>query len=869
MTEKQIIAAPSYLHETLLHELLDHHQTQALGNIAVVPVNALLPEPEISESELLELSFLKIQSCKEQCPHFTSMIDNPSFLKQLCDFRKEMHEYNIAIHQLPAQDEFQKELIILLQSMQDLPVSSKHQLDFLKTSASLQHVKLYPSYHSSLFSQSIEHHMIHCGAVSLNPCLEHSVRMGFTALNKRQEMEACAQYIIEHQLKPEEINLICCDPASDQKVLQLVFDRYGIPYGFTSKKSPSQLVQLFLASVSFMRNRTVEQLVPFLHHAYSSLQDFDALINYIDLFVESADEMLLPFEHVFKTLKTVSLLDQREQEKLIALEQCAESVRQHVVLPVGSSILEAAYEFCLTHPLIQDSEELKVFYQLKSILEAHAQHLSDPTFLDLICFEIESLSKQSSDSFIQKVCVTDLTHPVPPRTTAFVMGCIQSSFPNFKECSGVFDEDYVAQIDGYPSKTERQKFNSKQTSWIFHCGKTIIFSSSSADYEGKGRQMSVEIESRLDHKASPWKIKQYQKKHKVDFKINESTAKQLFFKQHHLKGSISSFERWFNCPASYFLTYGLKLRKQQLPEFNVAMMGTVQHAILEEAIRRYQKNIHLLSHNELHQLVDSMFLPFVALYRKKASYLISTKIRCEKNMTLIFDFLAEMEKNTDFTPSEQEKHFNMTLLENEDYPIDLHGIIDRIDMTHDMLRILDYKSSHKSLSATKIKSGLQLQLLTYLYAASLLYQKTAAGSYYVSMKNDDIKAVASKVDGRKFEIIDPEESQDRLLWMQSHRLDGMTFVDTNMLDFDGTHIKNFKNGHPAKIISFDDVTELIHVIYSYLSSQLASGNVSLTPTENACMFCDHFSICRFHSLKIKSIVPEELTAHLLKEVKKS
>lgn len=868
MTEKQIIAAPAYLHETLLHELLNQHQTHVLGNVAVVPLNALLPKPEISESELLELSFLRIQTCKDQCPHFTSMIDNPSFLRQLCDFRKEMHEYHIELHQLPVHDEFQKELVILLQSMQDLPVSSAHQLIFLDTPHSFQHVTLYPSYHPSLFSKRVEEYMIQCGAASFNQQMDPSARIGFTALNRRQELEACAQYIIEHQLKPEEINLVLCDPSSDQKVLQLVFDRYGIPYGFTSKKSPSQLVQLFLAAVSLMKSRTVEQLVSFLHHAYSSLYHFDDFISYLDLFIESSDEILSPFQHVTETLKTSSLLDQREQQKLLELEQHAESVRQQIQLPSGNSILEAAYEFCRTHSLIQNAEELKVFHQLKAILEAHAQHLHDPALLELICFEIEALSKQTSESFIQQICVTDLTHPVPPRTTAFVMGCIQSSFPNFKECSGVFDEDYVSQVKGYPSKTERQKFNSEQTSWIFHCGKTIIFSSSSADYEGKGRQMSVEIESRLDHKPSSWKINQYQKKHRIDFTISESTAKQLFFQQ-HLKGSISSFERWFSCPASYFLTYGLKLRKQQLAEFNLAMMGTLQHAILEEAIRRYQKNIHLMSHEELHQLVDSMFQPFLALFKKKASYLHSTKIRCQKNMTLIFDFLAEMEKNTDFIPTEQEKRFNMTLLENTEYPVELQGIIDRIDMTHDMLRILDYKSSHKSLSAAKVKSGLQLQLLTYLYVASLLYQKTAAGSYYVSMKNDDIKAISSKVDGRKFEIIDPEENEDRLLWMQSHRLDGMTFADTNMLDFDGTHIKNFKNGRPSKIIPFEDVTELIHVIYSYLSAQLASGNISLTPTENACMFCDHFSICRFHSLKVKSIVPEELTSHLLKEVKKS
>ena len=236
-------------------------------------------------------------------------------------------------------------------------------------------------------------------------------------------------------------------------------------------------------------------------------------------------------------------------------------------------------------------------------------------------------------------------------------------------------------------------------------------------------------------------------------------------------------------------------------------------------------------------------------------------------MTLILQFLNDMEQNTDFDPKEMEHRFNVSLFDDQPYSVQIRGIIDRIDMTHDMLRVLDYKSSHKSLVASKIQSGLQLQLLTYLYVASEIYQKTAAGCYYVSMKNDDIKAPLSKVDGRKMEVVDPDSSAEMELWTQSHRLDGMTFEDTNMLDFDGTHIKGFKNGHPAKIYMIEDLTGFIQTIYQYLIDQLTNGHIALTPTEDACTYCDHFSICRFHSLKIKSIVPDELTAHFFKEVK--
>ena len=135
------------------------------------------------------------------------------------------------------------------------------------------------------------------------------------------------------------------------------------------------------------------------------------------------------------------------------------------------------------------------------------------------------------------------------------------------------------------------------------------------------------------------------------------------------------------------------------------------------------------------------------------------------------------------------------------------------------------------------------------------------------MKNDDINAPVNKLDSRKMEIVDADESDTMDLWTQSHRLDGISFADTDMLDFDGNHIKGFKNGRPAKTYTFEDLTGFIQTIYKYLADKVSNGHISLTPTEDACLFCDHFSICRFHSLKGKTNVPESLTSHFFKEVK--
>ncbi|MBR5004622.1 MAG: hypothetical protein IKY14_04095, partial [Erysipelotrichaceae bacterium] len=271
MNTKKIITAPTYLHETLLHELLHHYHTDALGHVAVVPQAALISALEHNSSVLLEQTFQRIQTVIDQCPHFISMIKNPSFLKQCSDFRKDMAEYQISLNNLPEQDDFQKELKLLISSFYDLPTSSASLIESLKDTAPLDHVHLYPSFQHSLFDKKVTDHFIKRGAKAIQKPQISSYKSGRSALNRRQEVEACAQYIIEHQLDPKDVTIVLCDPANDQKVLELVFDRYQLPYGFVSKTESSKIVQLYLSAVHFLKDKTLDALVHYLHLASSNL----------------------------------------------------------------------------------------------------------------------------------------------------------------------------------------------------------------------------------------------------------------------------------------------------------------------------------------------------------------------------------------------------------------------------------------------------------------------------------------------------------------------------------------------------------------------------------------------------------------------
>ena len=178
----------------------------------------------------------------------------------------------------------------------------------------------------------------------------------------------------------------------------------------------------------------------------------------------------------------------------------------------------------------------------------------------------------------------------------------------------------------------------------------------------------------------------------------------------------------------------------------------------------------------------------------------------------------------------------------------LNGIIDRIDTCLNDLRILDYKSSAKTLSEARVKAGLQLQLLTYLIIAVRKLGLQPAGAYYCSLKNETISVSEASLNGRRMEI----EDVDRDEWMSelqsSHQLKGWTMKECEGLDYDGTHVQGLtcKDGQ-VKVRSlkdFDNVQALILELYQLLVQQLSAGRIELDPVEGACLFCDFKPVCR-------------------------
>ncbi|MEE8809988.1 MAG: hypothetical protein SOH51_06105, partial [Lactimicrobium sp.] len=118
-------------------------------------------------------------------------------------------------------------------------------------------------------------------------------------------------------------------------------------------------------------------------------------------------------------------------------------------------------------------------------------------------------------------------------------------------------------------------------------------------------------------------------------------------------------------------------------------------------------------------------------------------------------------------------------------------------------------------------------------------------------------AASAKGRGKKKEIVWNQQSEEEIedAFLNARKLSGWTFVKRETeLDDNKKHIASL-----TTIRDYSQAKALMEHLYSYFYQQIQAGNISLSPKEEACTFCDYRGICRFHGRyeKIKPIKEED------------
>lgn len=833
------IIAPVYLHEELKIKLLQENEQNYLLDYQFIDFNSFIKK----YLEIGDDSFLKAVKILKQVDVkiLKKMLKYPKFLEDIYNFYNKSLKNNLNLNNFPCKNEsyFElKELITSLDSLNLTNSSYKKLQELFRDDFSTCY--LY-DINLGLEDWTLINHLQSLGLNIIKYDQNSNHQIAYNTLNKHQEIEAIAQEIITLDLPLDQINIISCNPDYLPLIKQ-VFAIYNLPYGSTSNNLVNdanhkfkQLIKLYLQpNIENYRQATI--LNCFLKKGNQEIN------LYLRDYLNDLSELNREFNY-YQNLEVN--IDKRDLQSLIELEKKANQVHLENLasfkLIINSKNLKEA--IVNAFEIVKKNSDIKQVKILKRNIEKYYDEI-DENNLD---FFLHTLKDTYLDyqSYQNKICVTNLENKVFARDYSFLIGADQNHFPNFTIEKGYFNQKVLEEIN-YFSQADLYQHYLDQIQWIYHSAKQkLYFFSSIAKYDGKAIENSLELERLVKFTEYPLLSNDYY--YLKGHQLKKENALQIFTKDQTIYGSVSSFEKYFNCPYSYFLNYGLKLYDNSLIDIQANTLGTVAHSIFENLCLKYGKNYAKRSYEELLLESNKQFNELKKIFRNRELELDSIQERFVKDLSQGFAFYQSMEKASKFNPEFLEKEVQAIMAQKDNYQLKVKGYIDRVDSYGSQFRIIDYKSSSKTLSATRIGQGLQLQLPTYTYIIKNQENMNPAGSYYSNYlaKKEKFNDYSYSI-SKQLQAVDYRILIDDLIKKQ--RLSGFTYELSLDLD-DGNHIKNLNNKKELKITGGNDHYENLEsgilAIYSHLLSNLLIGNIKLDPVKGACTYCNYQSICNF------------------------
>ena len=212
----------------------------------------------------------------------------------------------------------------------------------------------------------------------------------------------------------------------------------------------------------------------------------------------------------------------------------------------------------------------------------------------------------------------------------------------------------------------------------------------------------------------------------------------------------------------------------------------------------------------------------------------------------------EFEKDALFAPIEVELDDGKKLL--------LRGKIDRIDSLkiedNTYLRIVDYKSSEKNLKLSDIKSGISLQLMTYMCA--MLENKEKLASKNVIPAALSYFTISSKI----LSIPNYENNEDKVkaAVKKALKLRGIYIKDMEVLKKLDNNVENSTESYlevssrtmssKEKVLpeeTFIEECKNVRKVLKDIGTEITKGKVKIESNKqikNSCEYCSYASVCR-------------------------
>ena len=378
-----------------------------------------------------------------------------------------------------------------------------------------------------------------------------------------------------------------------------------------------------------------------------------------------------------------------------------------------------------------------------------------------------------------------------------------------------------------------------------------------------------------------------EKAEKISFSNDEITVdrdsiKELFPRS--LNMTSSRIESFVLCHFKYYCDYLLKLRQSKKISFASDKVGNLAHAVFEgflKMVKEDKLDIKALTEEEIKELADRMIDSYIDALcggGRRSNRLNRLFDTLRRNIYVFLYSIARELSESKFTPEYFELPIGtgagvgpgLRFKIGEGTTLTLTGICDRVDIFRKekdtYIRVVDYKSGHKTLTKSDMELGLSLQLLIYLFsickmegcvfrselegAGTLL----PAGALYfpldigrAKMKNEESIALDSASEKER-------ESMDALIKRSGIFLDDIEILEAQDPRLKGEYIPKYPSLSKTEEVfvsaeRFEEIFEQTEDTVRRIGEELLSGNAFAKPLErkgkkSPCEYCASRAVCR-------------------------
>lgn len=176
-----------------------------------------------------------------------------------------------------------------------------------------------------------------------------------------------------------------------------------------------------------------------------------------------------------------------------------------------------------------------------------------------------------------------------------------------------------------------------------------------------------------------------------------------------------------------------------------------------------------------------------------------------------------------------------------DFEYFIKGKIDRIDSleSHDIIKIIDYKSGKTEFSPTKILAGIDMQMLIY----ALILQKSNFAKVVSVMYSHTV------VPTLDFEPINLDKELDEQFKRTGVSMENTKEIDTN-LEYLISADSKFRTKNTLSEEIYENMIEIVYEKLEITANSIKNGEVNINPYEekdkNSCSYCKFKNICGFN-----------------------